>query len=166
MIKFPPKKSHSFRYAKKHIRSRLLRSSFGLIIFMVVVFGLPSLWWLNVIFGILGALFAVYFWQSIEQMRYAVIADKQGVSFGKRSVKWEDIESLKLRHFGGNKQSISLGMSFFELTLRGKDGKIKLDSEIDNFKDFLSLAVAASQSYNIMIDESTAHNIGYFMKQE
>ncbi len=166
MIRFPPTKTHSFRYAKKHIRSRLLRSSFGLVVLGGIVIGLPALWWLDVIFGAVGALFGIYFYQSVQQARHAVVADKQGISFGKKSLNWQDIETVKLRHYGGSKQTISLGASFFELTLRGKLGRISFDSQIDDFKDLLGLIVGASNTYDIKIDESTVHNIAYFMKQE
>ncbi len=166
MISFPPSRTYVFRYAKKHTTSRLLRSGFGLIVLAGIVLGLPALWWLDIIFGILAALFSIYFYQSLQQARYAVVANASNISFGKKSLDWQDIETVKLRHFGGNKQTISLGTSFFELTLRGKQGKISFDSDIDNFKDLLSLIVGASNAYDIATDESTAHNIGYFMKQE
>lgn len=163
---FPPKNPHAFYYSKKHVRSRFVRSSLGIIGMAAIVFGLPALWWLDIIFGFIGTLFAIYFYQTWQQMRYAFVVGENGVAFGRKSLIWSDIKILKLRHFGGNGQSISLGKSFFELTLKGQNKRVSVDSDIDGFNDLLALVVGASQIHDMKIDESTAHNIAYLLKEE
>jgi hypothetical protein len=76
-----------------------------------------------------------------------------------RRFAWADLTSIRLAHYGAPRPSSA---GWYQLTIKGSNGALKIDSTIDGFERILAAAVRASEAGGRALDPATSENLKVF----
>jgi hypothetical protein len=152
------------RYDRKALRGDYWRGGAGL------AFSAAALWiggsnaftlWL---FGLCAAVFALFLIRTgLRNLTiYELTADglnrsnAAGWRWAERRFAWDGLERFRLRFFATRRDR---SQGWMELSLRGRDGALKLESTLDGFEAVLKSAVAAAEEKGVAMNETTLANL-------
>ena len=147
------------RYSGKSLLGDYMRGGIGLVISSGLLVAAEMLTVFQCIVFALALLFAGFVlrtWQ--RQMTVYVVSDQGLRARGPlgRDIKWSDLTDLRLRYFATRRDRKS---GWFQLTLRSRQGKMSLDSELDGFETVLGHAADAVRRNGLSLSEATTENL-------
>lgn len=147
------------RYPKGEIGADYARAAAGLAITGgPVVFAnmLPAV---SVVLGALALLFAGYGVRTYWRHRTAVVVDDEALHthgpFGK-TVPWAALDEVRLRYFSTRRDRAK---GWMQLTVKGQQATIQVDSTLEAFEDVARRVVAAAQQRGVVFSEATRSNL-------
>lgn len=78
---------------------------------------------------------------------------------GVRSLIWRDMTSLRLAHYAAPRRRSE---GWYQLTIKGDDCVLKVDSTIDGFDDIVKTAKRAAEAVHLDLDPATGENLNDF----
>ena len=147
-------------YPLARLRWEILKSTLGALACWALILGLAPVLFVAIPIGLVGALFTYYTVQQLVRLFLRLEVDKSGVTLhlGSRQQQtlWKDLSFLRLHYYPQGKKA-SAGT--LVLTLRGKTGKIKVDSGLDHFPSLLTRAAAAARKNKLELHPTTESNL-------
>ena len=119
----------------------------------------------SIMFAVLAAIAAVFLWLGLRTFMIQttrVELDDVGVSIlGARhaTLAWRDLRDLNLHFYAMNRDRAK---GWMQLTLKGPDRVLKIDSKIDGFPDIVRRAAEAAAENDIELGSATANNLAHF----
>ena len=152
-----------FRYPVRSLVGDYLRASVGLAVGLSVLASAPGSVTIVVIFGGLTALFAGFAYRTLRRhlLRVAVTTEAiRGTGLGTRELPWGKLDLLKLRYYGTRRQrNREDGGGFMQLTLKGADASLTLESSIEGFEYIAWRAAKAARETGVGLDSTSAGNL-------
>jgi hypothetical protein len=152
-----------FRYPLRSLLGDYIRSAVGILVGAGVLLSVQPSPAIILIFGGLTALFLMFGWRTLKRhiMQIAVTNEEICSSaFGTRVLPWGAIERLKLRYYGTRRrQRGESGSGFMQLTLKGGNASMTLESSIDGFEYIAWHAAKAAREKGISLDPTSAGNL-------
>lgn len=147
------------RYDRSAIGWDYARGGFGLALTAGPALSVPMVSWLGLVFGGLGALFAVYLGRTWLRSATVVEVDAAGIStsgpFG-RSLRWEELDAVDLRYFATRKDKEG---GWMQMKLRGGGRTIALESTLEDFALVAERAAGAAARNRLALSEVTRENL-------
>ena len=152
-----------FRYPLRSLVSDYLRALAGIAVGLAVLLAVPASAVILFIFGGVTLLFLVFGLRTVQRhlLQIAVTDAAIGAkALATKSLPWNRLESVKLRYYGGRRQSDSRGGSgFMQLTLKGADTSLTLESSLTGFDWILWRAAKALRENGMALDPTSAGNL-------
>ncbi len=136
-----------------------LRAGFGMLITFGPVFFLAVGWPLAMVLGVVGFIFLWFGLRTLAQCVVSIVPSADGIrsrGLRQRFLAWEDLQRLKLSYYAPIRRRHT---GWFQLTLKGTNGSIRLDSTLNGFDDLLQAALAAASRADLAFDPSTRENL-------
>lgn len=147
------------RYSLASLTTDGLRSVFGLAVsFGPLAFLDVALPLVVVLMG-MGVVFILFTIRLIEQICTSIELTEDGLCLrGARSrrLRWPDLTSLKLAHYGVPRRS---SPGWYQLSIRTKGVVVKVDSTIEKFSDIVTMAAQAAADRSLALDPATIENL-------
>lgn len=119
----------------------------------------------SVIFVLLAGLSLLFAWlvaSTVWRQQIEIELDTAGIvrtsrwhSGWRRVVAWSDISAVTLRYFSTR---LDRSEGWWELTIRGHGGKVRVDSGLTGFPSLVQLALAAADRNGVATSEATRAN--------
>lgn len=163
-----------FRYPTRNLIADYGRAGLGLAAAggpLALVDGMvPAL---TVVFAAATTAFALYGLRTVMRHSTRLVVDDGGVTLisaatGRdkgRRVTWERLDRLRLAYFaprrrGGDRMGGRWhDHGWLQLSLGGGGQRLKIDSTLDRFTEFLDLALAKARDRGVKIDQTTRANL-------
>ena len=147
------------RYPVSTLLSDGFRAAFGVMATLLPLAFLNVAWPLVLVFGVLGAIFVFFAFRVVEHGLSSIVLSEDGIS--RRgpvalSLAWQDLRALKLAHFAAPRRSSD---GWYQLTLKGNDRTLKVESTIDGFDEIVAAAVKAAEAVDLGLDPATGENL-------
>ncbi|MDH3663375.1 MAG: hypothetical protein OEU92_25730 [Alphaproteobacteria bacterium] len=139
-----------------------LRTAFGLAATFGPLLALDVVRPLALILAGLGAVFLVFALKLAEQGLSSIELSDDGISRRgpmARRLAWRGVTSLKLAHYAAPRRPSD---GWYQLTLTGDGGVLKVDSTIDGFSGIVAAAVEAAEASDVAFDPVTGENLKAF----
>lgn len=155
-------------YGKGSIVGDYLRAGVSLLFAGAILYYRSDVTWVIVVFGSLALLFAYFTWRTLERQLTRVEVTEAGVkvrSFGEKTLSWGELTALKLRFYGSRRDhkklanGQSIGSGHLELTLGGRDQRLRLESSLMGFSYLAWRAAKAAREKPLSLDAATAGNL-------
>lgn len=127
--------------------------TFGPLVFLTV--GRP----LAIVLGGVGLIFLWFGGRVLAQCAFSITPSANGLSargLRRRFLGWKDLSGLKLAYYAPMRRRRA---GWYQLTLIGKEGAVRLDSTLDGFDDLLRSALDAATHAGLVFDPSTRENL-------
>lgn len=111
----------------------------------------------GVILGAIGLLSAFLLLRTSRRHAAVVLVGAESLSQGGRTLAWQELSGLRLRHFATRRDQP--GGGWMELRLRGASQRITMDSGLEGFSDILRAALAAALANGVDFDPVTIANL-------
>lgn len=152
-----------FRYPMQSLTGDYLRAAIGLAVGLAVLLTAPPSIAVSLIFGSISVLFLVFGLRTYHRqtLRIAVTEDEiRWAGIGTRALSWDALELLKLRYYGTRRQrNKEAGGGFMQLTLKGGNASLNLESSIHGFEYIAWRAVKAARENGVGLDPTSANNL-------
>ncbi len=109
-------------------------------------------------FGGLTGLFLLFTMRTAIRQRLRIAADADGIRVTGgwvRSLRWDEVEAVRLRYFSTRR---SRKDGWMTLTLRGRGGRLSVDSHLDGFDALARRAGEAAEARHLSLDPATRSN--------
>ena len=146
------------RYPVKVIRGAYLRAGIGAAAAGGLALASPGSAALSVIWVTLVAIFLAYGARTYLRGASTVIADQGGLRVaGPRPLvlSWKELTGLRLGYYTTRRDGEN---GWMELSVRGREGRITLDSDIDGFADIAARSLAAAEASGVALSPATLRN--------
>lgn len=147
------------RYPFSEIGADYLRSAAGLALTAGPVLFAELLPAFTIILGALALLFAGYGLRTYWRQRTAVEVSDEALRtlgpFGK-TVPWAALDEVRLRYFSTRRDRTK---GWMQLTVKGQNATIHLDSTLESFEDVARRVVSAAEQHGIQLGEATLSNL-------
>ena len=120
---------------------------------------LDVVWPLALILFALGLVFAAFAVRLMLQGQTSIEVTEQGIAsrgLVVREMAWSDLRSLKLAHYAPRKRPSE---GWYQLTIRGPSGALRIDSTIDDFREVVRRAAMAADAAGLALDPATSENM-------
>ncbi|NJO35735.1 MAG: hypothetical protein HC869_24310 [Rhodospirillales bacterium] len=110
----------------------------------------------------LGLIFLVFAFNLAARGLSVIEVSKAGISRSgplPRRQAWSDLASIRLAHYGHPRRSSE---GWYQLTIRGSEGALRIESTIDGFDRILAAALHASEAGRRTLDPATSENLKAF----
>ena len=145
------------RYPARSLMEDYARGAAGLAFLAVAL--VPMHWVLHLIFGLVALLLLSFGVRTLLRAKSRVVLDEAGIAvigpISKR-VAWNSLEALKLRYFSTRRDR---KRGWMDLTLRGADAKLAIESQIEGFEEIVRAAAKAAAARGLSVDPSTEGNL-------
>ncbi len=145
-----------------------LRCAVGLAATIGPLAFLDVVWPLALFLIALGLVFSAFAIRLALQYQASIEISEQGIAsrgLVDRRVAWSDLRSLKLAHYAPPKRPSE---GWYQLTIKGQNGALKIESTIEDFDEIVRKAAAAAYAAGLVFDPATSENlrgIGHFHDQ-
>ncbi len=146
------------RYGLRTLAPDYARATAGVGLSLGILTWFQPAAWLGLVLAALAGLFALFAWRTLRQHLTAVEFDSvclRARAFGQRSIAWEDLRSVTLRHYSTRRDR---GMGWMQLTVGGGGRRISVDSTIGGFPVLLARVLAQARAAGVSVDERTLAN--------
>ena len=136
-----------------------LRSVFGLAVSFGPLAFLDVALPLAVVLMGVGMVFILFTIRLIEQICTSIELTEDAISLSgarSRRLRWPDLTSLKLAHYGVPSRS---SPGWYQLSIQTKGGVLKVDSTIERFSDIVTVAAKAATDRSLALDPATIENL-------
>ena len=114
---------------------------------------------LRLVFAACGLLLAVFFLRTWLRHRTAVVLEEDGITLagplGGR-IRWSELDRLRLRYFSTRRDRQN---GWMELTLHAGKSRLRLESDIEGFRQIAAAALEAARTRGLALDETTEINL-------
>ena len=152
-----------FRYPVRSLIGDYLRAGVGLAVGLGVLASAPGSVTIIVIFGGLTVLFIGFSYRTVQRHLLRVAVTNEEIcsrGFGTRELSWPSLEQLKLSYYGTRRQrSREFGGGFMQLTLKGANASVTLESSIEGFEYIAWRAAKAARENGVSLDPTSAGNL-------
>lgn len=163
-----------FRYATRHLIADYGRSGLGLIATagpLALVPGMIPAF--SVVFAVAAMGFAAYGARTGLRHTTRLMVDDRGVALlnavGRRGthrrLAWDQLDLLRLTYYAPRRRGREPTggrwheHGWLQLTLAGEGRRIKVDSSLERFSDFLRLALDRADARGVAVDQTTRANL-------
>lgn len=136
-----------------------LRATFGLAVSFGPLMFFDVAWPLAIVLAGMGSIFLIFALRLIDQYWSSIELTGDGICLRgakNRELRWLDLTSLKLAHYGPVRRS---SQGWYQLSLHGEGGRLRVDSTIDRFGEIVTMAKKAARERAIDLDPSTLDNL-------
>lgn len=148
-----------FYYPAKEIKREYARASAGIIVSFVPLLLLkPSSVIVSILVCIL-CLFFLYGMRAIDRSQTQICVTAGGVcsvSIFRRTIKWEELEALKLNYFSTRRDGEN---GWMQLKLKGRGVSLRVESTISDFEVLVSVCAQTALKNDIKPDMATIRNM-------
>ena len=147
------------RYPTSTLLSDGFRAAFGVTATLLPLAFLDIAWPFALILVGLGVIFLCFAFRVAEHGLSAIELSDHGISrrgLMTLSLAWRDLRALKLAHFATPRRPSD---GWYQLTLKGDDGALKVESTIDGFDEIVAAAVNAAEAIGLGLDPTTGENL-------
>lgn len=147
------------RYPASTLLSDGFRAVFGVTATLLPLAFLDIAWPVMLVLGGLGAIFLVFAFKVAEHGLSSIELSDHGISRRGAmapSLAWRDLRALKLAHFAAPRRPSD---GWYQLTLKGDDGALKVESTIDGFDEIVAAAAKAAEAIGLGLDPATSENL-------
>ncbi len=148
-----------YRYPLKNLAGDYLRAAFGVGLLITPFFySFGAHWMITLILGALLFLFGSFGVVTGIRQYSQVLADEHGLrQQGPRPVAlpWNEISEVDLRYFSTRREKSN---GWFQVKVKGKDGQIKADSNLDDFDGLLSFLATAVTRHDLPLSPIAREN--------
>jgi hypothetical protein len=147
------------RYPMASLSMDGLRSAFGLAVSFGPLLFFDVVWPLAVVLAAMGLLFLIFTLRLIEQIWSSIELTEEAIQLSglkSRRLRWLDLTSLKLAHYGVPRRS---SPGWYQLSLQTEEGVLKVDSTISRFGDIVTVATKAAKDRRLVLDVATSENL-------
>ena len=149
---------NEFRYPIDALTGDYVRAAAGVLIcggpLPFLGANLPAL----LILGSLTALFAYFGWRTYLRQRTIVHVDEESIETTgliRNRLEWRNLEQVKLSYFSTRRDRRN---GWMQLSVKGSDGGLRLDSNIDGFETLARLAYDAAMTNGLEMTPATHGN--------
>lgn len=149
----------SYRYPWRLLAFDGLRAAFGIAITFGPLLFLAVSRPLAIVLGALGLLFLWFGIRVLAQCVLSIMPSADGFSISglqRRYFAWKDLKGLRLAYYAPMRRQNN---GWYQLTLMGKEGAVRLDSTLDGFDDLLRSASDAATQAKLTLDPPTRENL-------
>src|SRR5258706_8130233 len=147
-----------YRYPTGRILSDYFLGVSGALMSGALVALAPTSPFVVILFGGLTGLFLLFTIRTAIRQRLRIAADADGIRVSGgwvRSLRWDEVESVKLRYFSTRR---SRKGGWMTLTLRGRSQRVSVDSHLDGFEPLARRANEVAHARELVLDPATASN--------
>ena len=147
------------RYSRGSITTDALRAAGGLACTLLPLALISPTSWVAWIFMALAVLFTIYALSILQRSRTRFQFGPEGLvqtSPGRTKLDWPDLRGLKLRYYSTQRNREN---GWFQLQLETDSGRIKVDTNLEDFDKILILAHQAARANNLDLDPATRENL-------
>jgi hypothetical protein len=147
------------RYSRRSLIADYLRSGGGLAAGLGGLALAPESSVLVVVCGGLTVLFGWLALRTYRRGRTEIALLEEGIAcrdFKERRIAWPDLSAFKLRFYGSRREHENKRGGFMILTLRGPDGKIEVESNLEGFPEVVRRAASAATMGGVPVDPASA----------
>ncbi len=153
----------TFRYPLRSLIGDYLRAAVGLAVGLGVLASAPESVTVIVIFGSLTALFIGFAYRTMQRHLLRVAVTNEEIcshGLGTRELSWPSLQQLKLSYYGTRRQrGREHSGGFMQLTLKGADASMTLESSIGGFEYIAWRAAKAARENGVSLDPTSAGNL-------
>jgi hypothetical protein len=147
-----PEQPILYRYPTSNLWPDYARAALGVGLLVVpFIYSIGAHWLVTLVLGALLALFASFGLSTALRNFSVVLADRHGLRLqGPRpvSMPWNEVSDVDLRYFSTRRER---DKGWFQLKVTGRGGKIKADSNLDDFNGLLRHVAAAVSRHDLPI---------------
>ncbi len=154
--------SATYRYPPSAVMGDYLRSAVGLAVGLGVLLTVPASTVILIVFGGLTMIFLLFALRTLQRHLTQITLDQDGIfrrDLFSQTLRWQELQDLRLRYFGTHRQHRSGGGGFMQLSLRGQGRRMKIESDLEGFEDVTRLAAAAAKTNGVSLDPASAGNL-------
>ena len=151
-----------YRYPPSAVMGDYLRSAVGLAVGLGVLLTVPISTVILIVFGGLTVIFLLFGLRTLQRHLTQITLDQDGIlrrDLVSQTLRWQDLEYLRLRYFGTHRQQRGGSGGFMQLSLRGQGRRMKIESDLEGFEDVTRLAAAAARTNGVSLDPTSAGNL-------
>lgn len=156
--------SEVYRYPPRVLFLDGLRACGGISITVGPLVFLMVGWPLALALGSVGLIFLWFGLRVLAQCLFSIVSTGDGLSsrgIWPHFLAWEDLSDLKLAYYAPMRRRHA---GWYQLTLSGVNGSIRLESTLNGFDELLRLALAAAARADLAFDPSTRDNLSAWTK--
>ena len=154
--------STTYRYPPSAIIGDYLRAAIGLAVGVGVLATVSISTVILIVFGGITVIFLLFGLRTLQRHLTQITLNQDGIfrsDLFSQSLRWQDLQSLRLRYFGTHRQHRSGGGGFMQLSLKGRGRRMKIESDLEGFEDVTRLAAAAARTNGVSLDPASAGNL-------
>ncbi len=154
--------STTYRYPPSAILGDYLRAAIGLAVGIGVLATVSISTVILIVFGGLTVIFFLFGLRTLQRHLTQITLDQNGIfrsDLFSQTLRWQDLQHLRLRYFGTHRQHRSGGGGFMQLSLKGQGRRMKIESDLEGFEDITRLAAAAAKTNGVSLDPASAGNL-------
>lgn len=147
-----------YRYPMDRILADYFLGGSGALMSGALVALAPTSPFVLVLFGGLTGLFLLFTIRTAIRQRLRIAADADGIRLTGgwvRSLRWDEVEAVKLRYFSTRRSRKSGWMT---LSLRARGRRVSIDSHLDGFEALVRRAGEVANARHLVLDPATASN--------
>ena len=147
------------RYAHSAVRGDYARAAIGLSMCGGVLLGIGVAGLVMYVFLGLTALFAYFAWRTWARQMMVVTLDSDGMTtsgIGRTRLDWRDLQMLKLSYYATRR---SRGDGWMQLTVKGENARISIDSHIEDFATIARRTHHAAAANGVAMSGATTANL-------
>ena len=156
-----------YRYPRHSLSGDYLRALVGLIVGLGVLLTARESLTVNLVFGAVAAVFGFFLLRTVQRHVTKVALSEDEIAradFMTRIIPWHRLEWLKLRYFGTRRERRQDNEGhptggFWQLTLKGADGRMVFESNLEGFDMIAWRAARAARENGVSIDPTSAGNL-------
>lgn len=146
------------RYPAAALHKSYLLVVAGVVVVSLIAFAARGNIVLSVLCITIVVFFVAYGARTYARGKSAVIVDDSGLHVAgpwPRSARWKELTGLRLAYYTTRRDGEN---GWMELSVRGRDGRITLDSDIDGFAEIADRCRAAADALDLELSPSTRRN--------
>lgn len=110
---------------------------------------------------LLAVLFGLYLAGTVSRWTSVVEVDDEGLRvsgglFGRRTLKWSELQRFELRHFPLSRDRTQ---GWMDLKLKSSTSAVSIDDRLDRFDEVLAMAWAAARRAELGLSDATHANL-------
>ena len=147
------------RYTFGALRGDYARAAIGLSLCGGVLLGIGVAGLVMYVFLGLTALFTYFAWRTWVRRMVVVTLDSDGIvtsGIGRTRLGWRDLHMLKLNYYATRRNR---GDGWMQLTVKGGNGRVSIDSRIEDFATIARRAYQAAAANGVDLSGATTANL-------
>lgn len=155
-----------YRYPWRILTLDGLRASIGILVTLgplcFLAVGRP----LATLLGGVGLIFLWFGIRIVAQSMVSIMPSSEGlqcIGLRRRFLRWQDLTGIKLAYYAPIRRR---NAGWYQLTLVGRNGVLRLDSTLIGFDELLRSATDAAVHARLALDPSTRENLAAWARQD
>lgn len=150
--------TQEFQYERRALYADYARAAIGIALTFGPVLFLQPLFWVSVVFSLVGLLFVALALQTVVKQYSTVTVTPSGMALTgpiNRSVAWDGIVRVKLKFFAKRRKQRE---GWMQLTVHDGSTRITVDSTLDGFSSLIRKIAETIRENRIDVDPTTTEN--------